>query len=559
MLKLFCWFFLLLLLVRDSNLLKLHGLIRRDKVCSSLFAQSQDWIDDAKAQELVTRRTQYRQKKQFIEADLIRNRLLEAGVVVMDQMGWNTDWKRLTNTYNESVIENGRDFMRMANLASETLSMNESEVNRAKVLLQQQRYGAFAGGSNCSISSSEMQGRKFADAAFSMSMAGVQDNELFNLLANCTLTELKRFGHRSSCKRVHILQILEKLAVAGVRNLEFYESACDIIRQKNESGSIVNTSSASFSLSSNRALLWLWRQASKHSKLGLQAQHPDGASLPENISQAFSSPQLPLVLDLGCGYGASLLALAAAAADGNSCARMNFLGVDMNPRSLSYARGITARWGLQGSCCFLEADSDAALERVAETYLGPLALAMVSFPTPFASTLRPGARGNAQLPGVAQFMLRPALLQKLRRVLRRRHWALPRGAAPALYIQSNVEEVAVAMKEMVGASGAEGVPGRRWRVASLPEMKRNLQRIFAVSSDPSWQRCATQTLEALQQQDPSLRDRRWRTLHKRSAECRAAGPSFLSRSPLPFGAKSETEAACEVQGRPIHRMMFLFK
>jgi hypothetical protein len=51
----------------------------------------------------------------------------------------------------------------------------------------------------------EVQGRKFADAAFEIAMAGIKSNEIFNLMVTGAKAELNRFGHRHSCRFYYIL------------------------------------------------------------------------------------------------------------------------------------------------------------------------------------------------------------------------------------------------------------------------------------------------------------------------------------------------------------------
>ena len=43
-------------------------------------------------------------------------------------------------------------------------------------------------------------GRKFVDAAFLFALAGVTDVRLFDMLYTGALAEIKRFGHRRSCR-----------------------------------------------------------------------------------------------------------------------------------------------------------------------------------------------------------------------------------------------------------------------------------------------------------------------------------------------------------------------
>ena len=81
--------------------------------------------------------------------------------------------------------------------------------------------------------STEMQGRKYADAAFELALAGVSDEALFERLAHCAASELRRFGTRPSCGDLHVHQIAERLAAAGVRSDHpVFEAARSALHQR---------------------------------------------------------------------------------------------------------------------------------------------------------------------------------------------------------------------------------------------------------------------------------------------------------------------------------------
>jgi SAM-dependent methyltransferase len=82
------------------------------------------------------------------------------------------------------------------------------------------------------------------------------------------------------------------------------------------------------------------------------------------------------VVDLGCGYGVSLLGLA----DNDRDASCNYLGVDMSARAVSFASRISRSWGLAERCVFVHADAFDILNDVIEQYSGPVRWISCHFP-----------------------------------------------------------------------------------------------------------------------------------------------------------------------------------
>lgn len=380
------------------------------------------------------------------------------------------------------------------------------------------------------LRSTEMQGRKYADAAFEFSMAGIADRELFELLADCSVEELKRFGLRRSCQPIHIVQLVEKLAAAGVREHPVYSTANGILQKKYEdsSGRIKwrLDSVQDYNLFSGRVLMWLWRYATKQTKPTKKSiAAEDGSDRNSNtfssngdlhisnidestvgpsagtepplpaFQSLFADPSLPLVLDLGCGYGVSILNLCDQCAQQQGGRKLNFLGVDLSNRAIGYAAGITARWGYSSHCAFLYCDCVRMLQHIHDTYPGPVSFVMLNFPTPYGisavlrqppivdvvqaapvtvaeeaetfvedcdlqgSTLdidtTASRVGNGQLPdSFDTFMCNTELVSLVQAVLRAKRCA---DMGPqALLLQSNVEDVVVTMRNIVQHVSAAG-------------------------------------------------------------------------------------------------------
>lgn len=89
---------------------------------------------------------------------------------------------------------------------------------------------------------------------------------------------------------------------------------------------------------------------------------------------SFLEAAAPLVVDLGCGFGSSLLSLIDAE-DGRgdgTCTRgaINLLGCDASPLKVAFARGVAARWQVAGRAQFACASALATLAEIRESYPG---------------------------------------------------------------------------------------------------------------------------------------------------------------------------------------------
>jgi len=119
-------------------------------------------------------------------------------------------------------------------------------------------------------------------------------------------------------------------------------------------------------LGHERAASWLYRAARKQTKLTVAAADAplDPKSLesgsPTRLGTSATAVQLgtgvvsslcsfedgdrPLVVDLGCGYGVgALTAGAGGCPGGGSSSRANYLGCDLSPQGVGFARGVAAR------------------------------------------------------------------------------------------------------------------------------------------------------------------------------------------------------------------------
>lgn len=208
----------------------------------------------------------------------------------------------------------------------------------------------------------ELGGRMSADAAFWFALAGIQedvhnqDNDpsrppLLDRLASVAAVELERYGFRQKRREKDILEIVDRFAAAGVRDhaaLETVVQAC--LEQKQNDGvkqegaekdkNTIHNKTSLLQLHSDRSLFRLWKFSTRQKKqwafLNSARKHWESQHLAEmeridkdlptattttiitasdrsayyDWDTAFEDTSRPLVVDIGCGMGVSLLGLA---------------------------------------------------------------------------------------------------------------------------------------------------------------------------------------------------------------------------------------------------------
>ena len=428
---------------------------------------------------------------------------------------------------------------------------------------------------------SELRGRKASDAAFWFAMAGVNDEihedqcdrlkfKLFDALTFICLEELRRFGKRSSCHSTDILHIVERIAAAAIKSdftilLQQKAAECLLVKDYKsnnlfERGIIDQLNKGDYELHSERSLLWIWRFSTRQRK---QQAFLKSASLhwQENLTKVnyrtnemsnqddiqtifewdkcFDNARLPLVVDLGCGMGISILGLASTSPNDQmgrvkksmidiDWSQCNYIGVDLSQLAINFASSVSYRWQLQGRVHFAVSSAEEAITNIIASYPGPVQLITIQFPTPFSfqqdkyieehgevltSVVN---QGNKQLPSSAfsGFMVTKHLLELANAALK--------DDSGKLLLQSNVEDVAVFMKNIaINQTG--------FRIVDIDSFVDKLD---------------TKT------------DATKRTLKyiAKGGE-RAEGPCWSSVQLLPRKGATETEVACSLNGTPIHRCL----
>jgi hypothetical protein len=180
----------------------------------------------------------------------------------------------------------------------------------------------------------DVRGRAAADTAFLLALAGVVAPNLYRRLYKVVLLELQRVRDRPSRRSKDVLHIIEKVAASGACASDCYEveqiylEAASFLEERREHSDVVyrlrmtaGSPPNTFNLLSPRPLLWLWRVSSRLTKPTAQPysqlnNHKESLSRITRTSQEpawlkmFENDRRPLVIDLGCGFGASLLGLA---------------------------------------------------------------------------------------------------------------------------------------------------------------------------------------------------------------------------------------------------------
>lgn len=341
----------------------------------------------------------------------------------------------------------------------------------------------------------------------------------------------------------------------------------------------------------------LWGHSIKQRKvrsISAKAKASDGPSLHETIGiklalldvwkgdspLGFADMNAPLVVDIGCGFGVTLLGLAAShykmrksPVSSSSMyesilplGTVNFLGCDLSNHCVAYASAIARKWQINSRCRFCVAPAESFLEWVRSSYPGPIFWVNIQFPTPYKldesmlsqdnvsenifkaagnseeadRKIKNLRRRNVQLPGINDddgFMVTRKLISLSIDI------ALRNGSV--FYFQSNVEDVAVYTRGLVLDSiSTKGVEPRFISISEKEMMRGNLR---------SFNRKAEKVnLDDIS--DISLPNRKliWAAIGGPLAE----GENWLRTSPMPRYAMTETEAVYQAGEKPVYRFAF---
>jgi SAM-dependent methyltransferase len=382
----------------------------------------------------------------------------------------------------------------------------------------------------------DIRGRTCADTAYTLALSGVTDKGLYNALSKITMLELERVASRPTRRGKDILQIVEKLAASGAQGGDTdraYRIAAESLTRKGPRVAAIQELAVNrFSLLSERPLLWLWRFSSGLPKprfientLQLAAKTDADAWI-----QGFKDSSKPLVVDLGCGFGASLLGLASLSENPGSPSALhamtnwsdcNYVGVDLSHLMIRFAKGIAARWGVSERLQYTVCPTESLLNQVHTNYPGRVALILVQYPSPYRMYDDEGGdQGNSQLPSNVEsgFMISPFVMEQIARILKD-------SPDARLMCQSNCEDVAVRLRDMALQAGLRCIKAR--------------SPVESISTSTTL----------------AKRTEKW----IRQGGERPIGIEWSAVSLLPHGCSSETEVACCLKATPVHRCLWEYQ
>lgn len=362
---------------------------------------------------------------------------------------------------------------------------------------------------------------------------------------------------------------------------------------------------------------------------------PESLNLFPDLLSLFGDNTRPLVIDLGCGFGTALLGLCTSLKGGSiqsiplesptkrikfddsvssnkrrfveiqrtiwerGC---NFLGCDMSKRAIGYATSLANRWKVQDRCKFLHCSVEMLLDSLlSSNYPGPVVWISVNFPTPYSQRLLPyvfdlnlyvkskmmlptsdhlkscelkslDLVGNSQLPeSIDDFMATPQLFRKCALLFERQ---LDSPILGFLYLQSNVEDVALTMKTFVDFLSLKDIedisvtpfselnyPWERDQKGKFRWIENSGHSITPTELLSLWTINANDTEEwatiETATNNHSKRQEIWLSLGAQHS-FRTVGNGWWKGSPLPSKARTETEAVCSYQQKPIHRIVFSY-
>uniref|UniRef100_A0A7S4F6H1 tRNA (guanine(46)-N(7))-methyltransferase n=1 Tax=Chrysotila carterae TaxID=13221 RepID=A0A7S4F6H1_CHRCT len=524
---------------------------------SSLFAvkqaDSRIVLCPRAIQQKLDRRSALRAKRDFASADKIKDELEASGVAMQDQPDGSTSWQYapINPSPEGGMSSSAYEVGRLAREASANAG-NDDRVSRCAAAVME--LIAAAGPRPLLL------GRLGGDAIFEFAPAGATDDRLFEALASQQSAEFSRWAKPQA---LTTLQVCERMSAAGLPGSHplFTTAAAALRRGSGETDPECSDAADAImrlGFSQPRPLRWLWRRAVRMQKLAPPTASASQRALGE---LRFDNDALPLIVDVGCGFGSSLLSLHAPTRRSHHSTRrisdaFNTLGCDASMAKTRFARGVAARWGKAGAAAFVPASATHTMEWVKANYTGPVLGVCLLFPTPF----KVAGAGNGQLPDEDEYMVSSVLMGAIANAIRRA------GPRAWLYIASNVEDVAVSMRRLAEAHGLTASPHTdcsllREAEPSTLEDALSLKYAHGEDSASSERPNGGDGIHATAAARSAMAGaaagggelRRARIAAGGMQPLRAEGDGWRTSNPL--DAYSETEATLELDGRPIFRVV----
>ena len=285
---------------------------------------------------------------------------------------------------------------------------------------------------------------------------------------------------------------------------------------------------------------------------------PPQSSPGTNSTQSiFKSPNNPLLIDLGTGFGAMPISCAVNMPHAKD---YNFIGCDLNPTGIAFSTSISHRWNLSDYLAFLRVDALDCLKLVEQTYDGPVKIISCLFPTPYSPNLflnitedcnksevlqnsstgvvlaSKRLRGNSQLPTTMKdFIFTPELVKKAHILLSR--YNTKEKELRYLYIASNCADVADTMHNIITSTSLFRQVKLKREIPTFRTEKMGCN----CNKESPWV-----SVETFLKIELSERD-------KRINRPICAGKGWLAASPFPSDCRAESDIAY----KHVHRAIYL--
>lgn len=454
----------------------------------------------------------------------------------------------------------------------------------------------------------------YSESAFLLSLSGIKNRIVYDIIVRNILFLLSNLSFAPNDDFKPFVDILELLAISGVRTQQNnsetgFSSFVEIVQgivplidgRPNEVSSALHNflrdmcAGESFGYwlhsQSGGPLMALWTHSTKQKKV--RCVFNEETVLPPGTRKAklcqysprddarngkkrskviwggdsplgFADMSLPLVVDVGCGFGVSLLGVAIMAEYSSRhetetlpIGNWNCLGCDLSSHCIRYAQSVSMRWNLSDRCRFCVAPAEDFVEWVKDFYPGPVIWLLIQFPTPYVLQGKSEEMNrNIQLPVLSMdredkcneettngeneedsgFMVTNKLLETLLSIAVANKESQP--SPTKFYIQSNVEDVAVTIKNKVESQISKG---------SMMGMFRHLQESPVESGSTEYQR-----VDPTQQETKTKRQELWEELGGEKIEIGRDG--WLRSSPFPIYCRTETEASYAIMNKPVFRI-----
>jgi tRNA (guanine-N7-)-methyltransferase len=224
---------------------------------------------------------------------------------------------------------------------------------------------------------------------------------------------------------------------------------------------------------------------------------------PLEWSNAFADPTLPLILDVGCGYGRFLLAFV------NNVPNYNALGLEIREPVVDRANRWAETLELQRKVRFVLANATVSVEHMLRSFPGPLSLVTIQFPDPHFKRRHHKRR-----------VVQPQLVAAIKALV-------PQGGR--VFLQSDVLEVAEDMRDHFEKEAGDQF--------ELSELHNNPDDVFHQASEVKIGEDGV-AVEKF--------DSKW-----------AAAGGWLKQNPLPV--PTERELHVLNQNLPVYRIMLVKK